>query len=149
MPPPRTQRRVSKRREKSPDSAFLTCDLITNEMLSQDQPRNSPACLLCDCPLDSIEHILAICRATADTRNRLLPELLNTVAKVQPLCAILDCYNDPAITTQFILDCSSPNLPESFRIPSHNPDITDIFRVSRDWTYSISSERTRLLSVIQ
>ena len=124
---------------------FLTCDFLTNERLAQDQDQHNPACLLCDCPTDSIYHVLATCRATADVRSRLLPELLNTVAKVQPFCAILDNYNDPTIMTQFILDCSSPNLPENFRIPAHNPNITDIFRVSRDWTYAVSSERTRLL----
>ena len=126
---------------------FLTCDLLTNERISLNQPHHSPACTLCLCPLDSIEHITASCRATSDVRDRLLPQLLNMVARVQPLCAILDhnTYTTPHILTQFVLDCSSPNLPDRVRIPAHNPDITDVFRISRDWTFAIYSERTRLL----
>ena len=107
---------------------FLTGDFLTNERLSHDQPRHSPACFLCVCPIDSIEHILTSCRATNDVRSRLLPELLNTVARVQPMCAILEYYMVPDIMTQFLLDCSFPNLPETFRIATHNPNITDIFR---------------------
>ena len=126
---------------------FLTSDILTNERLSLNQPHHSAACTICLDPVDSIEHIMATCRATNNVRSRLLPELLNVVAKVQPLCGILDhqTYTTPSILTQFVLDCSSPNLPDIARIPTHNPDITEVFRISRDWTFAIYSERTRLL----
>ena len=126
---------------------FLTCDYLTNERLSMDQPHLNPACVLCGAPLDSLEHVLVACRATQECRSRLLPELLNTVAAVQPMCAILQSYSLPDILTQFILDCTSLNLPENYRIPAHNPDIPAIFKVSRDWTYGIGSERLRLLKL--
>ena len=126
---------------------FLTSDFLTNERISMNQPYHSSACTLCLCPVESIEHVLASCRATKDERSRLLPELLNVVARVQPSCAILDhhMYTKPHILTQFVLDCSSPNLPDQARIPAHNPDITDVFKISRDWTFAIYSERNRLL----
>ena len=124
---------------------FLTCDFLTNERLSLDQPNRSPACPLCFAPVDSSEHIIAICTATKEVRSRLLPELLNTVARVQPSCALLDYYTYPSIMTQFLLDCSSQNLPDKFRIPTQNPNITDIFRISRDWTFAVISERKRQL----
>ena len=124
---------------------FLTCDFLTNERLNHDQPHLSPACSLCLSPVDSAEHILTICRATKEVRARLLPEFLNTVARVQPSCELLHCHTESPIMTQFLLDCSSQNLPDNFRVPAHNPNITDIFRVSRDWTFVVISERKRQL----
>ena len=124
---------------------FLTFDYPTNERLWMYQPHHSPACTLCHCPLDSTDHVLTACSATLDVRSRLLPELLNTVAKVQPSCALLDNHTDTAILTQFILDCTSINLPDRYRVPAHNPEVSNVFSISRDWCFAISSERTRLL----
>ena len=62
---------------------FLTGDILTNERLSIDQPTLSPACYLCDAPVESIEHVLVVCRATSEVRNRLIKELMNVVASVQ------------------------------------------------------------------
>ena len=126
---------------------FLTNDFLTNERLSLDQPHLSPACVLCQAPLDSTEHVLLLCKATSDIRRRLLPELLNTIATVQPMCRILAMDPPPHILTQFLLDCSSINLPEPYRIPAHNPRISEIYSVSRDWTFGISTERSRLLKL--
>ena len=88
---------------------------------------------------------MAVCRATHAVRERLLPELLNIVARVQPMCGILNNQTTPHTLTQFLIDCSSLNLPETFRIPAHNPDIVEVFRCSRDWSFAIISERTKLL----
>ena len=54
----------------------------------------------------------------------------------------------PDILTQFILECTSLYLPDTYRIPAHNPGIAAVFKISRDWTYAISSERLRLLKCI-
>ena len=126
---------------------FLTCDYMTNERLSKTRPNKSPACDLCPEPVDTIEHTLVSCRATAEVRRRLYPELLNTVSQVQPMCEMLQGQQppSPSILAQFILDCTSINLPESFRIPAHNPGILKICKASRDWCFAISSERSRLL----
>ena len=124
---------------------FLTCDYVTNERLSKTKPNKSPTCDLCPEP-DTIEHILVACRSTAEVRRRLYPELLNTVAQVQPLCALLQPQQPPpSVLVQFILDCTSINLPESYRIPAHNPGIFKICKVSRDWCFAVSKERSRLL----
>ena len=124
---------------------FLTCDYLTNERIAIDRPSLSPACDLCSSPNDSIEHVMVSCKATAEVRNRLFPELMNAVAQVQPMCSILQLHPPPAILTQFVLDCSSLNLPDSIRVPAHNPDIFKIYKISRDWTFGISCERSRLL----
>ena len=126
---------------------FLTCDFLTNERLSSDRPNLSPACVLCSASIDSIEHVLVSCRATADIRSRLYPELMNAVAKVHPNCNILQYHPPPSILVQFILDCTSLNLPNSIRVPAHIPGLSSIYRVSRDWCFGISSERSRLLRV--
>ena len=110
---------------------FLSGDYLTNERLARDQPGRSPACLLCGAAIDNIEHVLVSCRATKDIRDRLLPDLLNTVAIVQPACQILDLPPAPHILAQFVVDCSSFNLPDRIRIPTQNPGIL-IFFVCRE-----------------
>ena len=74
---------------------FLTCDLITNERLSRDNPTISPACPLCNDSLDSTTHVLTSCQALSEVRARIFPELMNTVAQVQPMSGILS-HNNPA-----------------------------------------------------
>ena len=127
---------------------FLTCDYLTNDRLARDRPGISPACDLCSDSRDTIEHVLTTCSATADVRQRLYPELVNTVARVQSMCRILSCYPPPSILTQFLLDCTSLNLPNPYRIPAHSPDIFKICKISRDWCFAISNERYRLLKLL-
>ena len=126
---------------------FLTGDFLTGERLAIDQPNLDPACKLCSAPVESIEHVLVSCRATSEVRQRIFPELVNVVAKVQPTSQILQNPSHHQLT-QFILDCTSPNLAETLRIPAHNPGISEVFRISRDWCYAVSNERTRLLKQI-
>ena len=128
---------------------FLTCDFMSNKRLSLDQPNISSACSLCNALLDSTSHILVSCRSTSDVRSRLWPELMNTVAAVQPMSKILDPNPPPELLTLFILDCSSFNLPCSIRIPAHNPKISAIYRVARDWCFGIASERFRLFRLLR
>ena len=78
--------------------------------------RSDPMCKLCQAPTESTAHALTSCRATADVRDRMLPELLNIVAWVQPCCSILESYEQPWVLTQFILDCTSLNLPDSSKV---------------------------------
>ena len=125
---------------------FLTGDYLTAERLAANQGLKSPACKLCCAPVESLAHVLTECLATAETRRRILPDLLNTVSQVQPSCAILSSQGDHM--TQFILDCTSLNLPAPFRIPNHNPRVSEVFAISRDWCYAIGRERQRLLKHI-
>ena len=127
---------------------FFTCDYLTNEMLALDHSGKDPSCQLCLAPSDSIEHVIMSCRATSDVRDRLLPELLNAVAKVQPNSKLLEVLPPPPVMTQFVLDCTSFNLPDSVRIPFHNPQISEIFRISRDWCFAINNERCRMLKTV-
>ena len=128
---------------------FLSGDFLTNERLSIDQPSISPACSLCDAPVESIEHVLVVCRATGEVRSRLLPELMNAVASVQPTCQILEDIPPASILCQFILDCTSLNLPDSIRVPTHNPGISAIYRISRDWCFAVNSVRLNCLKNVR
>ena len=127
---------------------FLIFDILTNERKSIDQPSISPACDLCDAPLDSIDHVLSSFGATSDVRNRLFPELMNVVKQVQPMSQILQCHPPAPILTQFILDCSSLNLPSSIRIQNTHPDICFIVKACGDLCHAVHKERLRLLKAL-
>ena len=121
---------------------FLSGDYLTAERLAEEHGTN-PQCKLCLAPRESPEHVLTACRATADITQRLLPDLLNAVLSVHPTCGILQNHSEHL--TQFILDCTSLNLPAGYRIGAHNPKISQVFRISRHWCYAISRARARLL----
>ena len=107
----------------APDLKFLTCDILTNERKSIDQPSVSPACDLCDAPTDSIEHVLVSCGATSDVRNRLFPELMNVVAQVQPMSQILQTHPPASTLTQLsltvhLLTSMTPSVSQSITLVS-------------------------------
>ena len=127
---------------------FLCGDYLTAERLWKDQGL-SPVCRLCSAPVESFEHILTQCRATIEIHSNMLPELLNTVLTVDPSCSLLFGPIDSHCLTQFILDCTSLNLPNRIRIAAHNPKVYAIFSVARNWCYGISRARARLLSQLK
>ena len=118
-------------RKLRPHLKFLTGDFFHGFRRAQDHPGTDPSCKLCSAPEETTEHILTICPSLSEVRQRLFPELMNRVASVQPSCRILQSSTS-AILTQFILDCTSINLEESFRIPAHNYNNQEIFSLSRD-----------------
>ena len=81
---------------------FLCGDYLTGERLALQHGSN-PKCKLCPAPIESMEHVL-----TNDIKERMLPELLNTVVSILPACEILT--NPHLHLTQFLLDCTSVNL---------------------------------------
>ena len=125
---------------------FLCCDLLTGEQLAA-QHGGDARCRLCPCPMETTEHILTSCRPLHNVRERLLPELLNTVCSVAPTSQLLS-NPDSKYLTQFILDCTSLNLPNPYRLSPQNPETTKIFKVSRDWCFAIMKERTRQLKAL-
>ena len=66
-----------------PHLKFLTGDYPHGVTLSHNQSNLSSACKLCDNPVDSTDHVLSVCRATADFRQRIYPQLMNIVAAVR------------------------------------------------------------------
>ena len=88
------------------------------------------------------EHLLTKCNQYSEIRHRLLPDLLNVVHDLQPTCKLLQVQPHDVLT-QFILDCTSINLQNEFRIPAHNPGVSRIFACSRDWCFAIASKNAR------
>ena len=88
---------------------------------------------------ENIIHLLRLCRGTADTRQRLFADLLNTVLWYFPDNQILQ-QQDHQTLTQFILDCSSPNLSNLTRINPCHPDIAQIVRSGREFCFAIHKE---------
>ena len=122
---------------------FLAGDFLAGEHLANENG-GSPKCKLCLAPVETTEHVVVKCSALSEVRNRIMPDLLNKMVEVEPNCQLL---NDPnsRYLTQFILDCTSINLPTPYRISGENPRVQEIFKLCRDWCYGISSERTRQL----
>ena len=110
-----------------------------------------PWCRLClaqgniPAPVEDICHILMICRATANTRSRILPEVLNTVAKSFPTNKVLST-NSKELLTQFMLDQTSLNLPNNFRIQTSISNLHDILSMCCNFIYAIHKDHTRKLS---
>ena len=64
-------------------------------------------------------------RATSDTRARVIPDMLNVLSQYFPSSPILN--NSPhTILTQFILDPTSLNLPESAHVTPNHPALPAI-----------------------
>ena len=128
-----------------PHLKLLTGDFLTAQRAARDQPNLDPTCALCGLDAESVTHIIVKSRALAGVRDRIIPELMNAVAKVQPSSQILNQPSE-ADLTQFILDCTSVNLDNNIRVPNHNPGISEIFRLSRDLCFALTNERKRLLN---
>ena len=108
---------------------LLTCDF-------RQDPKNPSLCHLCgNVPLTS-QHLLLTCKVTADVTERMLPDLLNAVAQVSPSSRLLQYVPPPELLTQFLMDCTSFNLPDDIRISPQNPNISQIFQTSRNWCYA-------------
>ena len=114
------------------------CRLCTRQ--AQPQPQHQPE-------EEDLTHILTRCRATVETRQRLLPDLLNLVASYDPDHGLLSgpTYNT---LTQFILDSTSLNLPANCRISPRHPLYSHIARHCSDITYAIHKDRTRQLKTM-
>ena len=123
---------------------FLCGDFLTAERLSRDN-NTSPQCKLCLTAVETTAHVLTKCRATSEVQRDLIPTLLNTIQDIDPHNHILLSPIPTEYLTQFLLDCTSPNLPEPYRIPAHNPCVGDIFKITRNWCYRSSKLRSRLL----
>ena len=77
------------------------------------------------------------------------PELLNTTAALYPDNKILDQNIDPDTAAQFLLDCTSLNLPNDLRISNSAPDVTKIFVVARQYCFAVHSERIANLTSLK
>ena len=112
-----------------------------------------PQCRMCQAqyhhpaPAENLVHLLTRCRATADTRERIMPVLINTVAQYFPNNRILSSPTHSSLT-QFILDCSSLNLPTSIRIHPGHQGFTSITKECSNLIFALHRDRTRQLKAL-
>ena len=124
---------------------LLTGDFPSFELIGQQQ-RSDQSCRLCSYPVESTQHILTECRATSDVQERLLPELLNLLAAIDPTNDLLLQNHSRLSLTQFILDPTSFNLNRGIRISFQNARLPELFTLCRDWCFSVISLRKKLLN---
>ena len=118
---------------------FLTEDIDSYHHMSLDRGVD-PSCRLCSAPCEHTQHILTECCSTAEIMERLYPELVNLMSDIQP-----SSRQSNHLLTQFIIDPSSMNLPNTHKISSQHPRLNELFRISRHWCFSINTFRTKLL----
>ena len=87
---------------------LLSGDFPSFEKLSSQQ-NCGPHCRLCPSPIESTQHILTECRATADIKQRLLPDLLNLVSQVTPTNGLFDPWPNHVLTKSEWLLCINGN----------------------------------------
>ena len=132
---------------------MLSGDYPCNAYLGSDRNQDSQ-CRLCQsvsphhpAPTEDMVHLLTRCRATTETRTRILPELLNTISMHCPNNDILVHPNNTHLT-QLILDPTSLNLPMTIRISPGHPALPQVLTVCRNLCFAIHKDRTRQLKLL-
>ena len=126
---------------------FLCKDLYTFETRAL-YTGDSAACRLClgsfdpsEQPTENTSHLLTTCNAFSDIRARIFLQYEIVCAAKFNFRSILD---DSDLMTQFILDCTSLNLP--FRILETDEICSRVFSLSRDLCFYIMKRRLCLLT---
>ena len=123
---------------------FVTGDILTGERLAKERGTD-PKCRICSASNDNIVHIMTQCRGTSDIRERLHADMMNTVAQIDGKNMVLQHGTTDEMLTQFVLDPSSMNLPNGYRLSTIHPRLQEVLRISRDWCFALNARRTTLL----
>ena len=133
---------------------MLAGDYPCNLYICRD-PQQDPSCLLClsafpgkPAQTEDMTHILTGCRVTADTRARIIPDLLNTLSLHLPSNSLLRHPNQTNLT-QFVLDPTSLNLPLDIRISPTHPALHLVLPICRTLCFAIHKDRSRCLKLIR
>ena len=117
--------------------------------------KDEPFCKLCKSlnkyvqpfPIEDLAHMLTRCRATLDTRSHLIPNVYNVVATYYPRNSLLLQANDE-VMTQFLLDCTSLNLPNDIRLSSTHYGFEAITKQCSYFISAVHKDRTKQLSLL-
>ena len=126
-----------------PHLKMLCNDYYTYEQKAKYQG-GSPICRLCsmDKP-ENVEHILTICPNYSVVRGRVILEMKNLLKNIDYIQTYEPIFSNIQNLTQFILDCTSANLP--IRISYSDKIASKMFELSRDLCYSIHKRRLSML----
>ena len=138
-----------------PHMKMLCGDYYTYKMEANYQG-GSPNCRLCsqaeprpgksdisESKIENIEHILTVCSIYSDVRDRVLIQMKNILEDMEFMDSIQQIFSNNHHLTQFILDCTSFNLP--VRIKYDDENASTIFALSRDLCFSINKRRLQML----
>ena len=115
---------------------------------------NSSHCRLCQDPVESLTHVLTQCQSTSEPRARIISELGNLLeetdidnlpSKVIHSGNFANLLSTPRTLTQFLLDCTSFNLPDEYRYNINDVKVNKIFKLTRDLCFSIHTLRIKSL----
>ena len=133
----------------------MLCGDFYSFSVKAEQTGNSPHCRLCEAPVEDLPHILASCTATAEPRQRTICDLeqLLTIqtsdseifTKVLSEEDFSQLVNSDNIFTQFLVDPTSFNLPDKYRINVNDAKLMAITRTTRNHCFSINQERLKML----
>ena len=123
---------------------MLAGDYFTYE-IKANQSGGSPHCRCCPFPSpnENISHILTVCLAYSDIRNRMIPEFEKLCNEAKTNLYFQEICNQNVALCQFILDPASFNLRN--RVHMNDPILGQLFRLSRDYCYAINSARMKIL----
>ena len=128
---------------------MLSGDYPCQYYIGRDRNQDT-ACLICKQLLppphqtEDMEHLLTSCRGTADTRSKILPDMLNEISRHFPNNLVLTSPGNLWIT-QFILDPTSLNLPMTARISPDHPALPHVLSACRNYCFIIHKNRSRLI----
>ena len=132
--------------------------LLAGDYLCHSQLAHDPHCRLCQnlapltdqaqAPPEDIIHLLTQCRATRDTRERHLSDLLNTIADHYPYNLLLSNHSNIQLT-QFLLDCTSLNLPNDMRIAANHPGFIPTTMHCSKLIFAIHKDRSKQLKSLE
>ena len=100
----------------------------------------------------SLEHILLFCPALQTTRDKMINlclQIANDSAEVHDIVSMVLTTTNHTILTQFLLDCSA--LPAVINLKQTHglQPLQHLFRMSRNWCYSIHRRRMELMGLFQ
>ena len=103
---------------------------------------------MCYLESESICHIVAVCTEYENIRTRITYEVKELLSNMN-LSNTTKIFENKNLFTQFILDPSSFNLDSDCRVNINDPMLTDLFKLSRDFCYSIDNTRKRKLKQLE
>ena len=127
---------------------FLCGDYFTYEVRYNQTGKGSSLCKICYLESESICHIVSRCTEYESIRTRITSEVKEILSKMN-LSNPLKIFENENLFTQFILDPSSFNLDSDCRVNINDPMLTDLFKLSRDFCYSIDNTRKRKLKQLE
>ena len=138
-------------KELRPAVKMLLSDYYTFEQRSANSNNTlSPHCRLpgCQAAIEDIEHVLT-CTVTAPVRETLLNQLRNLCMSSPSQIDFVSFTSNTATITQFLIDCLSENLGISQRMRKDDPNLQQVYIISRRIISATHQQRLKLLKNVK